>query len=329
MTSYPQPTAYQGAYPGAIPQQVANEQPMPIAPTAAMYPQPIMMPQAMAVPQSMALQPGMVAVPGFAMQMPAGYPLEPMEALQQIRAAWISQKVQIAEAFTPCEFENRYRVYNTEKKGGEVKKDKQSKIFKCKERSTCCQRQCIPAPLREFKMDIMYRQYEFDPAKGRIVPKWVPFLEVKRDYACTCCCLNRPIIRVDCVYKGQNSTIGYVKNVWKCCDNELVIYTDHESNADLKVTSTCCKCGFCCQCPCDSCREVALDIIDLKAGDTRVGEIRKQWAGCAKECFTNADEYAVQFPVKHAWQQKALLLAATVFIDYLYFEERHDGNNNN
>ena len=38
--------------------------------------------------------------------------------------------------------------------------------------------------------------------------------------------------------------------------------------------------------------------------------------------FTNADSYTADFPADADWESKALLLAATVFIDYRYFEEK-------
>ena len=290
----------------------------------------VAMPQAIAVAQPMAMHPGMMPAVGIPMQMPAGHALDPMETLQQLKSIWISQKVNIAEAVSGCEFENRYAVYNTEKKGDDkLKKDKEAKIFKCKEQSTCCQRQCTPGSMREFKMDILFGQHELDPVKGILVKRWNPFMEIKRDYTCTCCCLSRPILRVNIVYKGHNQTLGYIKSVWKCCDNELLLYKDTEADAEIKVTSPCCKCGFYCQCPCASCKEVTLDIVDIRAGNARVGEIKKEWTGCAQEMFTNADDYTVQFPAKQTWQQKALLLAAALFVDYLYFEENHDNQNHN
>jgi len=50
-----------------------------------------------------------------------------------------------------------------------------------------------------------------------------------------------------------------------------------------------------------------------------VGRIQKQWSGLLKEMFTDADNFGVEFPQSATSQEKALLLAATFIIDYLFF----------
>ena len=52
-----------------------------------------------------------------------------------------------------------------------------------------------------------------------------------------------------------------------------------------------------------------------------VGEIRKQWSGLLQEAFTDADNFGVALPAELPSTSKALVLAAVILIDYLYFED--------
>ena len=39
------------------------------------------------------------------------YPSDPMEVLQNLKGAWISQKAQYLETLGPCEIENTYNIF--------------------------------------------------------------------------------------------------------------------------------------------------------------------------------------------------------------------------
>lgn len=43
-------------------------------------------------------------------------------------------------------------------------------------------------------------------------------------------------------------------------------------------------------------------------------------AGCLKSCLSDTDCFKVAFPYGSSATDKALLIAATLFIDYQYFE---------
>ena len=47
-------------------------------------------------------------------------------------------------------------------------------------------------------------------------------------------------------------------------------------------------------------------------------------AGCFRACVSDADCFKVAFPPNASPEDKALILAATVFIDYRYFEKNND-----
>ena len=75
------------------------------------------------------------------------YVSNPKVELGEATEALIHQKAQFEEQFLGCQFPNRYYVfinspYYTGKK----------MLFKCKEESECCQRNCCRAGDREFSM---------------------------------------------------------------------------------------------------------------------------------------------------------------------------------
>jgi uncharacterized protein YxjI len=59
---------------------------------------------------------------------------------------------------------------------------------------------------------------------------------------------------------------------------------------------------------------------EIREADRVLGRIVKRWSGLGKEAFTDADNFAVEFP--HIWDvdRKAVFLGAVFLIDFLYFE---------
>jgi len=53
---------------------------------------------------------------------------------------FIKQKFELLEAITGCETENKYEVFAADKDGDKKKK---LILFKCKEKSGCCERQFL------------------------------------------------------------------------------------------------------------------------------------------------------------------------------------------
>lgn len=60
----------------------------------------------------------------------------------------------------------------------------------------------------------------------------------------------------------------------------------------------------------------------IKQGDRQVGKITKKWSGLAKESFTDADNFGIEFPDGIGLSQKAILLGAVFLIDFVHFENK-------
>ena len=123
-------------------------------------------------------------------------------------------------------------------------------------------------------MDIMCPLQEYDIVKQVNKPKWIPFLQLKRDYQCTMCCCNRPVIYVDDVTGKEATRLGSVKDVWSACGYAFELFTSADDRPIFRVTASCCQCGFHCHFPCGPCKEITMEIIDLRS-DTRRGLIKK------------------------------------------------------
>ncbi|ELK07731.1 Phospholipid scramblase 1 [Pteropus alecto] len=67
------------------------------------------------------------------------------------------------------------------------------------------------------------------------------------------------------------------------------------------------RCASCC-CPC------CLQEIKSIDEENVVGKISKQWAGFAREAFTDADNFGIQFPIDLDVKMKAVMLAACFLI---------------
>jgi hypothetical protein len=59
---------------------------------------------------------------------------------------------------------------------------------------------------------------------------------------------------------------------------------------------------------------------EMRRAGTTVGKIGKQWGGVLREGFTDADRFGIAFPADAGADAKAVLLGATLLIDFAHFE---------
>ena len=62
----------------------------------------------------------------------------------------------------------------------------------------------------------------------------------------------------------------------------------------------------------------------IKKGDQELGTIVKKWGGLAKETFTDADNFGINFPKGLNADRKAIFLGAVFLIDFVHFERRRN-----
>ena len=242
---------------------------------------------------------------------------DPMIELANSIKAVIHQQVEIFEMISGCETANRYHVFVQNAQG------MSQYLFKCKEESGWCMRNCCPSSGREFNMKLkhinMANQLNSNDFQNTYANLFKPF-------KCTCCCLARPELLLS-LHGNQQQYIGKVKEEFTCCD-PLFTIKDGNGSPVFLVTCDCCQCGYCCRCNfCGKLNEVKFLIFDCKNQGNPVGSIVKRVAQNAAQLFSDADSYDVNFPVNSTPQEKFSLICCALMIDYQYFEETGNSNN--
>ena len=229
--------------------------------------------------------------------------------LNALQGIYIKQKMNMTEVITGINTANTYQIFELSGSGEPLRKQ----IFECKETSDCCDRMCVSPECRAISLDIRKVPMNIDYAAETVI-------RLVRECQCTCFCCNRPEMKIYYVEGGQNLYLGRVFDPFDCCSNNYDVF-DGNNNKKFHVEAECCQLGFCCQCPCDSCQNIEFK---LWSGDKQRQEssIWKRGAGCAKEAISLVDNFSVPFPMGSSWQDKALLIALTLMIDYLQFEEQ-------
>ena len=242
------------------------------------------------------------------------YVLDPMQELALSPSVLIRQQPQFFEQISGCESPNRYFVFSQSPQTGF------KMLFKCKEQSECCQRNCCSASMREFVMDIKHIANA-----GALNENFQnSFVHVNKPFKCTCCCLERPEMIAN--YSVNGELVGKVKQPFSCCDPIFTIY-DNAGTMRYYIYADCCQCGLCCSGPCAKMSEVTFNIYrDANMGQP-IGSIVKKIANFS-ELITSADSYQVNFPADARPNEKLLLIITGLMIDYQFFEERA-GNDDN
>jgi len=216
-----------------------------------------------------------------------------LEYLTQIDQLLVKQKVEIMELLTNFETANKY----------EVKNSMGQTVYKAKEHSGCCNRQCC-GPLRKFKMKIADNT-------GREV------LQLDRPLNCRDCCFPCCLQEMTVSSPITGEVMGYIKQEWHFYLPKFSIQ-NAQGETVLKMTGPFCACSCC--------SDVEFPVTSTDG--SKVGQLTKQWTGFVKEAFTDADNFGIKFPLDLDVKMKAVLLGAIFLIDFMYFEENPDSNRN-
>ena len=243
------------------------------------------------------------------------YVADPMQELNISTGCLIRQQPQFLEQITGCESPNRYYVFSQSPQAG------MKLLFKCKEYSSCCQRNCCAANAREFIMDMKHvanvgcMDENFQNS----------FVHINKPFKCTCCCLERPIMDVTYTQGGQ--LIGQVKQPFTCCDPYFTVF-DNSGTLKYFVHADCCQCGICCANNfCGKMSEAVFNIYKDAGLTEPVGSIVKKVASFS-ELITSADSYQVNFPLDASPSEKILLIVTALMIDYQFFEQKAGDDDN-
>ena len=148
----------------------------------------------------------------------------------------------------------------------------------------------------------------------------------EKPFKCTCCCLARP----EMTGRNTSTNFGKVYEPCTCCDPMFHVM-DSKDLIKWKVTADCCQCGIICRESCGKCSEV---IFPIYSGDKTVfepgkgeGYIKKLFSGM-KELISDADSFELSFPVNATPEEKLMLIATVLMIDYRYYEDNGNDHHN-
>ncbi|EGR28278.1 scramblase family protein, putative [Ichthyophthirius multifiliis] len=243
-----------------------------------------------------------------------------LQILNGLQGIFVKQKFEALEVLLGCDFPNVYKVFAIDSNGVKIG---QFPLFKCKEISNCCVRNFLPGDCRPFQMQVSNNLGQV----GQVGFEKSMFMILERPFKCTCCCLNRPILDVNIVENGssQNGVIGRIFSPCLVCSLGVDIQ-DAQGNLKYQIEGNICQAGICCKAlPCDSCQTVNLE---LKGPDGNIiSQITKTTADCLISYISDTSNFQVQFPTDASAEDKALILSATLFLDFMYFEENNQNRN--
>merc|ERR1711971_475954 len=219
-----------------------------------------------------------------------------LEYLTMIDQLLIKQKKEMLEAISSilgcgCETKNKYKVKNTLGQN----------VYKAKEDTDCCTRNCC-GPARPFEMTIK------DNEDREVI-------HLSRPLRCQTCCFPCCLQEME-VSSPPGCIIGTVEQQWSILYPRFVI-KDESGSPILKIEGP--------LCPCSCCGDVDFSVVTMDGQE--VGKITKQWSGLAREAFTDADNFGISFPLDLDVKVKATLLGALFLIDFMYFEQQQNNNN--
>ncbi|EDV51295.1 phospholipid scramblase 2 isoform X1 [Drosophila erecta] len=221
------------------------------------------------------------------MSIPTGIPNCPrgLEYLTTIDQLLVKQKVELLEAFTGFETNNKFIIKNA----------LGQKVYFAAEDNDCCTRNCC-GPSRPFDMRV------FDNFQQEVI-------HMHRPLACSSCLFPCCLQSIE-VSAPPGNVIGTIEQEWSICSPSFRIL-NHVGDTVMRIEGPFCTYSIC--------GDVEFNVVSLTG--EKIGKISKQWSGLAREIFTDADFFGINFPLDLDVRMKAVLLGATFLIDAMFFEK--------
>ena len=239
-----------------------------------------------------------------------------LKELSENQEVVIEQKIELLEVITGCESANRYNIYLLDK-------DKTKKfLFKCKEQSNWCCRNCCFSNMRSFDLKMVHI---INSNKNTNYKKTIA--EFNRNFKCSCLCCLRPKMEGYIFGESENGINRIKKSIGSVieqfsCGPFLYVYGSNDE-IRWKIYGEYCQCGFCCkETSFGKCYEVDFWIYDANSDmkiNKPVGNIHKVFKGLS-ELMTDSDAFILTFPKKATPIERLMLVGAVTLIDYRYFK---------
>lgn len=228
---------------------------------------------------------------------------DPYAVLDQIQGVNIIEKVQGMEILTGYESGNKYMIKDA-KTGCDL-----FMAVECQDGMMgVLGRQALSGPTRPFNVKVGMMTGEGQPPTR--------FAMLERPYACTCCCLNRPVSLIKDSKTGGQA--GGITEPCAPCAIKLVLFDDkgeHYGQIDRCCTAMCCF-GT----PCNKVFEMPIKTLDGK--ELAIIKKHATVAGLVSAVTgvtIDADNFSVHFKEGMTPQQKMHAISTAIFMDFAYF----------
>lgn len=234
-----------------------------------------------------------------------------------LEGIYVKQQLNLMQLITGCDFQQTFHIFELGQQGQPLRKV----LLECKETSDCFARNCEGRECRSIDINISKIPMNVD-----YMPEIV--FRLTRPCQCSLLCCNRPELSVHYVERGQNIYLGKIREPWACCNKKYEIF-DSNDKERFFLNADCCQLGLIMQCPCENCQRVEFKVWSGPNRDVQEPDVIKVGAGnCLANSVTSLANFQLPFSRTATWQDKALLMAAALMIDYLEFQEKPQQNNN-
>ena len=199
----------------------------------------------------------------------------------------IRQRTEMVEVFLGCETKNKYRVLDPYGR----------QIFYAKEDTDICTRQCCGA-IRPFDMILT------DESDQEVI-------HFNRPLRCGSCCYPCCLQEIE-IQSPAGIVVGSMEQKWSIFIPKFYV-KDAAGQVAFYIEGPCWTASCCGS-------DVEFKIYD-PSKSIELGAILKKWSGCIKECYTDADNFEIHFPLNLNVRMKTVLLGACMLIDFMFFEK--------
>lgn len=228
---------------------------------------------------------------------------DPYAVLDQIQGVNIIEKVKGMEILTGYESGNKYMIKDA-RTGCDL-----FMAVECQDGLVgAIGRNALNGPNRPFNVKVGMLTGEGQPPQR--------FAMLERPYACTCCCLNRPVSLIKDSKTGAQA--GGITEPCAPCAIKLVMF-DAQGNHYGQI-NRCCTAMCCFGTPCNKVFEMPIKSLDgqelamIKKHATMTGVI-----STLSGVTIDADNFSVHFKEGMTSQQKFHAISTAIFMDFAYF----------
>jgi len=228
------------------------------------------------------------------------YVKDPISEIENCSGIIIKQYPDNYKFINGCESCNKYYIFG-------ISDNNYKYLFKCEENINCFNNYLCPISNKKINFNLIH-------IDSNLSSSGIKVGSIIKPYKCSCFCICRPEFILN--LEDSNETVGKIKEYYSCFENSYRVINIKNQSRYL-VKANCCQCGlFCSNSICGQNSDVSFNIMEPLTEEV-LGIICKQKKGDKKN---GEESYEIKFPKNANSNDKLLLTALGIMIDYQYFE---------